>query len=286
MSINWYPGHMAKSKRKLTEQLKQVHALVELCDARIPVSSRNPELNSLSKNMPRVLVLNKADLADHAKTQLWLRYFNSLGEKAIAIQANNPSSAKKTRLAINDALKGEAQRLKQKGINKTLRLMVIGVPNVGKSTFINSLTGSTSLRAEDRPGITRAPQWVKMSEDISILDTPGMLWPKLEDQRAAKRLAYIAAIGEGAIDAYALCLELIDELMSVSPMSLISRYKLDNAKMSAEETLHAICKSRGFLLPGAELDIDRAVSTVLNEFRDGRIGKITLETPEEILDKE
>lgn len=281
MSINWYPGHMAKSKRILSEQLKRVNAVVELCDARAPIASRNPDLIALAENKPRVLVLNKADLADANATQSWLNYYKTQGVNAIAIKANSKKSAQKTRRAINAALKDSILLNESKNIKRTMRVMVVGVPNVGKSTFINTLSRS-SLAAQNKPGITRAPQWVKLSDDVLLLDTPGLLWPKLDNETVSKHLAYIASVSDKVVDLYKLCINLLDELMELAPGKLLTRYKLDDESLRGEELLQAICKKRGFLLPGAEYDIDRAVNTVISEFRDGIIAKVTFERPEDL----
>lgn len=281
MSINWYPGHMAKSKRILSEQLGRVNAVVELCDARVPIASRNPDLIALIQNKPSVLVLNKADLADAGVTKLWLSHYKQQGINAIAIQANNKSGVQKTKQAIRNVLKDIILSNQNKGIRKTLRVMVVGVPNVGKSTFINALSKS-SLVTEDRPGVTRAPQWVKLSDDLLLLDTPGLLWPKLDNESVSRHLAYIASVSDKVVDLYKLCIDLLNELMELAPSLVLKRYKLDDQSLRGEELLNAICQKRGFLLPGAQYDIDRAVNTVINEFRDGLIGRITLEKPEDL----
>ncbi len=281
MSINWYPGHMAKSRRILSEQLKRVNAVVELCDARAPIASRNPDLTALTQNKPSVLVLNKADLADARATKRWLNYYKENGINALAIKANNKGSAQKTKQFIMNALKDSVSLNKSKNIKKTMRVMVVGVPNVGKSTFINSL-GASSLTAENRPGVTRAPQWVKLSGDVLLLDTPGLLWPKLDSERLSRHLAYIASISDKVVDLYDISISLLDELMELAPKQVLNRYKLDDEALRGEELLQAICKKRGFLLPGANYDIDRAVNTVITEFRDGLIAKVTLERPEEL----
>ncbi|MDO5022671.1 MAG: ribosome biogenesis GTPase YlqF [Eubacteriales bacterium] len=281
MSINWYPGHMAKSKRILSEQLGRVNAVVELCDARVPIASRNPDLIALIQNKPSVLVLNKADLADAGATKLWLNHYKQQGVNAIAIQANNKSGVQKTKQAIRNVLKDIILSNQNKGIRKTLRVMVVGVPNVGKSTFINALSKS-SLVTEDRPGVTRAPQWVKLSDDLLLLDTPGLLWPKLDNESVSRHLAYIASVSDKVVDLYKLCIDLLNELMELAPSLVLKRYKLDDQSLRGEELLNAICQKRGFLLPGAQYDIDRAVNTVINEFRDGLIGRITLEKPEDL----
>lgn len=279
MAISWYPGHMAKTKRLLTEQLSRVNIVVELCDARLPYSSRNPELLKLCENKPRILLLNKADLASPGATREWVRYFSSMGESVLPLEAQKKGGVKQTVPLIYQAAEEILSRAEARGFKKTLRAMVIGVPNVGKSTFINTLFGQTRLKAEDRPGVTRATQWVKIGPYLEVMDTPGMLWPRLDDERAARRLCYISAIRDEVVDVYELCLHLLDELMALCPEQVMARFKVSDPALRGQALLEAICRGRGFLLPGAQCDTDRAVSTVLNEFRDGRIARLTMEMP-------
>ncbi len=211
--ITWYPGHMAKAKRRLTEQLSRVNVVIELCDARIPLSSRNPELDALCAHKERILLLNKADLADPKVTPQWLKYYTQQGVTALPLEAGKKQSVRQVVPAIKSAVSEVLERAKERGFSKTIRCMVIGVPNVGKSTLINTLAGRAPLKTEDRPGVTRATQWVKIDPYLELMDTPGMLWPKLNDKKAAQRLAYIAAIRDQVLDVYALCLSLLDELM-------------------------------------------------------------------------
>lgn len=277
--ITWYPGHMAKAKRQLTEQLSRVNVVIELCDARIPLSSRNPDLNTLCAHKQRILLLNKSDLADGQTTAQWLKYFSNEGLTALPLEASKKQSVKQVVPAIKRAAADVLERARDRGFSKTIRCMVIGVPNVGKSTLINTLAGRAPLKTEDRPGVTRATQWVKIDPYLELMDTPGMLWPKLEDKKAARRLAYIAAIRDQVLDVYALCISLLNELMEIAPQAVCERYKVTDASLRGQELLEAICRGRGFLLPGAACDLDRAVTTVLNEFRDGRIARLSLETP-------
>lgn len=280
MEIVWYPGHMAKAKRLLLEQLKRVDAVLELCDARIPFSSRNPDLQELAPGKPRLLLLNKMDLADPGATKQWLAYFQAQGETAFAIEAGNKSGMKRLPALIQKAAEEKLSRAMERGYRRTLRCMVIGVPNVGKSTLINALAPKSRLKAEDRPGVTRASQWVKVDDYLELLDTPGMLWPRLDDVRAARRLAFIAAVRDEAIDTYHLSIHLLDELMDIAPSACVERFKIKDAALRGEALLHAVCHGRGFLLKGAEPDLDRAVSTVLTDFREGRLGRLTFERPE------
>lgn len=281
MEIVWYPGHMAKAKRMLEEQLTRVDAVLELCDARIPISSRNPDLLKMLERKPRVLLLNKADLADKEATARWLSYYKKRGETAFALEASRKGSLKPLAPAIRRAAEETLERAERRGFKKTLRCMVVGVPNVGKSTLINSLSGRASLKAEDRPGVTRGSQWVKVDAYLELLDTPGMLWPRLEDARAARRLGYIAAVRDEAVDTYRLSLHLLDELMAIAPDAVLARFKIKDGSLRGEKLLHEICRGRGFLLPGACPDVERAVAAVLSDYRDGKIARLTLEQPED-----
>ena len=278
LEIQWYPGHMAKAKRLLIDQLKKVNLAVELCDARLPLSSRNPDLDRLLSQKGRVLLLCKADLAEQDRTRQWLHYFAAQGISAMAYDTT-PQKTKQAKALIENAAKEMLERGLRRGIQKTIRAMVVGVPNVGKSTFINRLYGGAIAQVGDKPGVTRANQWVKVNPYLEVLDTPGMLWPKLEDQRAATRLAYIGTIRDAVYDQQALCVQLLTDLLENRRAATVERYKIKDPDAKQYALLDEVCRGRGFLLRGGELDYDRACAVILDEFREGRVGRITLELP-------
>lgn len=278
MSISWYPGHMTKAKRQLQEQLSRADVVIEVCDARIPLSSRNPDLDRMVQHKRRILLINKADLADPALTKAWSDYFKAQGLSVLALSSLR--SASKV-VPMIDAEAGEkVEKAQNRGIRKTVRAMVVGVPNVGKSTLINLIKGKSTIRTADRPGVTRGTQWFRVTPYLELMDSPGLLWPKLEDPLVAQRLAYIGSIRDQILDTHKLCLNLLDELMAGHAELVLARYKLEDASLRGGRLLEAICASRGFLLRGGELDIERGIATVLDEFRGGKIGRITLEVPQ------
>ena len=279
MQINWYPGHMAKAKRLLQDQVARVDAVIELCDARLPYSSRNPVLNHMLRNKARVLLLNKADLADPALTKQWMAFFQRKGIECAAVSANK--NARDVLKAIERLTKDRVERSAARGMRRTVRVMVVGVPNVGKSTIINRLHGGSIAKVGDRPGVTRANQWVRVGEYLELLDTPGMLWPRLDDPVAARRLAYISAIKDEVVDTFALSIALLEDLTAISPEMLEKRYHIQDMSLRGQALLEAVCRGRGFLMRGGEPDLERACAVVLDEFRDGRLGRVTLEIPHE-----
>lgn len=269
---------MAKAKRLLQAQLSKVDLVVELCDARLPLSSRNPALNELVRNKRRILLLCKADLAENAKTQAWLSYFQQRGISAMPYDAS-PAKTKQAKAFIAAAAQAVVERGERRGMNKIVRAMVIGVPNVGKSTFINRLYGGSVTQTGDRPGVTKSNRWVKVAPYLEVMDTPGMLWPKLNDQLAATRLAYIGTIRDAVYNQEELCVSLLEDLMALRPAETAQRYRIKNTQARGYELLEEVCRGRGFLMRGGTLDTERACSVVLDEFRAGKVGKLTLETP-------
>ncbi len=279
MSINWYPGHMAKARRQLSDQVAKADVIVELCDARLPKASRNPDLKGIIRQKNHLLIMQKSDLADEAETGKWLRYFRAKGLKAAAIDVNK--QYKQVLRMIQAEAQERIDRAKERGINKTVRAIVVGVPNVGKSTLINRPYGSAVREVSDRPGVTRANQWVRVSTYLEILDTPGLLWPRLDDQKAALRLSYIAAVRDDIQDIYALAISLLDDMMDVKPEAVTTRFKISDDTLRGQALLDAVCYGRGFLLKGNQPDEERAARVVLDEFRGGKLGRITLESAPE-----
>lgn len=280
MQINWYPGHMARAKRQLITQLGRVDVVIELCDARLPHSSRNPDLNELVKGKERLLLLNKADLADPKKTQEWLMQFQKQGIRT-AEYVSTGGKVNKAMSLIEKAAKQAVEKAALKGVKKTVRAMVVGVPNVGKSTFINQLHGGAIAKVGDRPGVTRSNQWVKVNPYLELMDTPGLLWPRLDDQRAAQRLAYIGTIRDEIMDVQMLAIHLLEDMLVTTPQMVAQRYKLKDLSLRGTALLDAVCLGRGFLIKGGLMDTDRGANVVLDEFRAGRLGRITLENVRE-----
>ena len=279
MSINWYPGHMAKAKHQLSDQVAKADVIVELCDARLPRSSRNPDLKGIIRMKKHLLIMQKSDLADEAETARWLGYFRARGLKAAAIDVNK--QYKQVLRMIQAEAQERIDRAKERGVNKTVRAIVVGVPNVGKSTLINRLYGSAVREVSDRPGVTRANQWVRVSPYLEVLDTPGLLWPRLDDQKAALRLSYIAAVRDDVQDVYALAISLLDDMMEIKPEAVTARFKVSDSALRGQALLDAACLGRGFLLRGGEPDEERGCRVVLEEFRSGKLGRITLESAPE-----
>ncbi len=283
LHINWYPGHMKKTKEMVQNNLKLVDVVIELLDARIPLSSKNPEIDKLAQNKPRVVVLNKSDLSDKAKLNKWISYYQSKGIKAIPVDTLKGSGVNKIVEECKNATKEKMDALKEKGRKeRARRVMIVGVPNVGKSSLINKLTGRKSTQTGDRPGVTKGKQWVRLKGNLELLDTPGILWPKFEDQKIALNLAFTRAIKDEILDIDTLGLKFIEKMSEIEPEKLKARYKLDSLGEEPLETMEMIGRKRGFILGRNELDYTRIAKTVLNEFREGKLGQITLEVPEDI----
>ena len=278
--INWYPGHMAKTKRLLQEQLRRIDLIIEICDARLPFSSRNPELDKMIGQKRRLLFLNKSDLADPAANSAWLAFFREKGIEAYLTDAIK-MRGKETIGLIERATKEIVEKSLAKGVRKTVRAMIVGIPNVGKSTLINRLYGRSIAQIGDRPGVTRSNQWVKISPYLELLDTPGLLWPRLEDQTSARRLCYIGSVKDDVVDLADLTIHLLEDLCIIAPQRIKERYHVNDTTLKGVELLDAVCSGRGWLLKGAQYDYDRCFSIVLDEYRAGKLGRITLEMPKD-----
>ena len=279
MNIQWFPGHMTKTKRMIADQIKLCDCVIELCDARCPESSRNPQLPELIGNKKLILVINKSDIADPVKTQQWAERFKSEGIYAIAVSCNDSKGTAKIVDAVKDALKEKIQRDREKGyVNKAIRVMVCGIPNVGKSSFINKLYGKSAAATGDRPGVTRGKQWITLKNGMELLDTPGILWPKFEDKEAALKLAFTGAIKDDVLDVEELCAHLCAFLAEKYPERLKERYKIElEDGLQGFEILERICRKRGFIVKGGEVDYLRGANVILDEFRGAKLGRITLE---------
>ncbi|MGI6212743.1 MAG: ribosome biogenesis GTPase YlqF [Anaerovoracaceae bacterium] len=273
-NINWYPGHMKKTKDLIRSNLKMVDAVIEVIDSRIPVSSRNPIIDELAAGKPRVLVLNKSDLAEEEETRRWVRKFRQSGIYAAPMNSMTGAGTKQL-FSLFDQMRKEIGEKKRRGV--PLRMMIVGIPNSGKSSLINRLTGRKSAKTGDRPGVTRGKQWLTLKNGMQLLDTPGILWPKFDDPNTGLALAYCGSIREEILDITELAVSFIGYMMKEHPEMLCSRYHLDAVGSTAEETLGMIGAKRGFLLAGGRIDLERAARTVMDEFRSAKIGRLTLE---------
>ena len=283
MHINWYPGHMKKTKELIQNNLKLVDVVVELLDARIPLSSRNPQIDSVITDKPRIIALNKSDLANPKITQEWIRYFQSTGIHAMPINALSGYGLDKFLIEIELAAKPKMEALQARGIRKRpVRVMIVGIPNVGKSSLINRLTGKKSAKVGDKPGVTKGKQWVRLKGNIELLDTPGILWPKFEDELVGLKLAFTGSIKDEVLDIETISLKLIEYLCTHYPNHMVERYKLDSINEEAIVNMEMIAKKRGCILSGNKIDYSRVSNLIIDEFRSGKIGNISLETPEEI----
>ena len=285
-NIQWFPGHMAKTRRMIKENLSLVDGVVEILDARIPFSSRNPEMDRLVKGKPKMLLLNKSDLADPNVTNQWIDYYKKLGVSAVLpIDCKSGKGVKNFLPTLkNQVLKDLIAKRESKGmVGVPLKIMIVGIPNVGKSSFINKMAGGKRAKVEDRPGVTRTKQWVKFGENVEMLDMPGVLWPKFEDQTVAHKLAFTGAVKDDVIDLETLSMMLLENLSQSYPKALIERYKIDiSPDDNGISLLEKVGRKRGMLISGGEVNTERASIMVMDEFRGGKLGKITLETPKSV----
>ena len=280
-NINWFPGHMAKTRRLINENLKLVDIIIELLDARLPLSSRNPEINEIVSGKPRLILLNKSDIADKNTTKEWIEYFKNEGISAMPVSSTQSKNLNMIFDKCKVILKDKLQRQKEKGIvGKPVKMMVVGVPNVGKSSFINKLSGKKSAVTGDRPGVTKGKQWIRLKNGFELLDTPGILWPKFEDKSIGMKLAFTGAIKDEIMDTEYLSCSLLEFLKENYPESLFARYKMtDFEDLDGYEMLNLLGKKRGFVISGGEIDTLRAANILLDEFRGAKLGEISLEKP-------
>ncbi len=277
--IHWFPGHMTKARREMAECMKYIDCVIEIVDARCPQSSRNPDLPSITKGKKTLIVINKADIADESETQRWQAYFLREGYPSVTVSSINGKGIDKLTGAIKDLMKEKAERDRERGlVQRSIKAMVCGIPNVGKSSFINKLSRKGAAKVGDRPGVTRGRQWITLPGGIELLDTPGILWPKFEDKRVALNLAFIGSVKDEVLDTEELAASLLKRLAGSCPHLLEARYKIEISKEDTGfELLEKVCKKRGFLLKGGECDTLRGAGVVLDEFRAAKIGRITLE---------
>ena len=279
MNLQWYPGHMTKAKRQMQEDLKLIDLIIELVDARIPLSSRNPDIDELGKNKARLILLNKSDLADERYNEQWSAYFQKKGFYVVKVNAKSGAGLKSIQGVIQEACKAKIERDRRRGIkNRPIRAMVVGIPNVGKSTFINSYAGKACAKTGNKPGVTKGKQWIRLNKTLELLDTPGILWPKFEDQEVGKRLAFIGSIKDEILNLEELSLELLDCIRTNYPGLLNTRYGIEEDGTPVS-LLEAVADKRRCLIRGQEIDYAKAAGIVMEEFRNGKIGRITLEFP-------
>ena len=282
MQVQWYPGHMTKAKRAMQEDIKLVDLVIELVDARSPLSSRNPDIDTLGKNKARLILLNKADLADPAANQVWTGYFEKKGYTVVRIDARRKADLKPIQAAVMTACKEKIERDRRRGIkNRPVRAMVVGIPNVGKSTFINSYAGRACAKTGNKPGVTRGNQWIRLNKEVELLDTPGILWPKFEDPQVGIRLALLGSVKDDILNSDELAVELLKRLRAAYPEALSERYGEAVLAGSEAEALMEIARARNCILKGGEPDYSRAAKLLIDDFRGGRLGRITLELPEQ-----
>lgn len=282
INIQWYPGHMTKTRRQIEADLKQVDAVCEIVDARIPMSSRNPDIDSICSNKPRIIIMNRMDLADQEATKKWIQHFRKLGFAAIATDCKTKRGISEFQPAVRSVLKEKIQRNAERGMNRPLRVMIVGIPNVGKSTLINQISGRKGAKAENRPGVTRGKQWVTVDPSLLLLDTPGILWPKFEDPNVGMMLAYTGAVKENIIDIEELACKLAELLWKYYPDTLRTRYGIDvPTELPGYELIEEMGRKRGYLLARGEIHTERMSKVLLDEYRSGKLGKFTLEMPEE-----
>ena len=282
MNYQWYPGHMTKAKRMMQEDIKLIDLVIELVDARVPLSSRNPDIDELGKNKSRLILLNKADLADKNANKKWGEYFQNKGYFVQEVDSRSGAGMKAISAIIQEACKEKIERDRKRGIkNRPVRAMVVGIPNVGKSTFINTYAGKACAKTGNKPGVTKGKQWIRLNKNVELLDTPGILWPKFEDQAVGLRLALIGSINDEILNIDELAMELITFLRKQYPGTLEKRFQMDESEeKSTAQILEEIARVRGCLIRGGELDYGKASKLLMDDFRSGKLGRVTLEFPD------
>lgn len=281
MNYQWYPGHMTKARRMMEENIKLIDLVIEVVDARIPMSSRNPDIDNLAKNKARLILLNKSDLSDERLNAAWIEYFKSQGFFVLKINSRTGAGIKQINATVAESCKEKIERDKKKGImNRPVRAMVVGIPNVGKSTFINSYAGKACAKTGNKPGVTKGKQWVRLNKNIELLDTPGILWPKFDNQEVGKRLAMIGSMNDEVIHLDELALDTIKYIMQAYPNNLNERYGVDE-NQEALQIMEEIAAKRGCLKRGGMVDYEKAALIIMDDYRSGRLGRITLESPEQ-----
>ena len=278
MNIQWYPGHMTKAKRAMSKDVKIVDLIIEMTDARAPLATRNPDIDELGRGKARIIILNKADMAEDRANKLWEEYFKNLGYETLLMDLREKSKIKKLILVIDKACESKRERDKKKGIlNRPIRAMVTGIPNVGKSTLINSIANRSIAKTGNKPGVTKGNQWIKLNKSVELLDTPGILWPKFEDEKIGEKIAFIGSINDMIIDSRVLAIELLN--FFIKNKKEVLKEKFSTELEDANEILIEIAKQKGCIKKGNEYDYDKAADAFINDFRSGRLGKITLELP-------
>lgn len=284
MNIQWYPGHMTKTRRQIESDLKQVDAICEIVDARIPISSRNPDIDTICGNKPRIVILNRMDLADPNATKQWISYYKEKGIAAIATDCKTRRGIADFLPAVRSVLKEKIERDAARGMKRAIRVMIVGIPNVGKSTLINQISGRKGAKAENRPGVTRGKQWVTVEGGLLLLDTPGILWPKFEDPNVGLALAFTGAVKEGVIDLEELACRLMELLYKRYPQAVTERYGIELPQGTpGYELLESAAKKRGFLLARGEIHTERMAKVLVDEYRSGKLGRFTFEVPEDLV---
>ncbi len=280
LNINWYPGHMAKTKKQIIEDLKLIDIVIEILDARVPLASQNPDIENCIKDKNKIIVLNKADLADNNITNKWIEFYKNKGIKAIAVESNNSKGIKD----VIDGIKSEYEKVKQKfmqkgRIGKAIRVMVVGIPNVGKSTFINSIAKRNTAKVGNKPGVTKQKQWIKITNEIELMDTPGMLWPKLENKDFAMHLAFVGTIGDNAIDKEEIAYYLLEYLIKNYAERVMERFNISLDEKETMVVLEEIARKRGAIISGGNINMQKVSDIILNDFQNGKLGRITIELP-------